>query len=168
MRQNKEVFKDLMSFWSGSQWVQYPTTTKVHHCSHGEDKIISTAHISSLPMTEACNSRGPPWRCRYRLVAWWAGGRSHRRRTFLARRPSDTQTSWRCSSDCCCWSDPRLICNDPRQLLPEESNGNFGHLLFHINKLYRSGTVNSNTVNSKFHLIRSFFEIFARFLSFHV
>ena len=33
---------------------------------------------------------------------------------------------------------------------------------------YRSGTVNSNTVNSKFHLIRSFFEIFARFLLFHV
>ena len=33
---------------------------------------------------------------------------------------------------------------------------------------YRSGTVNSNTVNAKFHLIRSFFEIFARFLSFHV
>ena len=34
--------------------------------------------------------------------------------------------------------------------------------------LYRSGTLNSNTVNSKFHLIRSFFEIFARLLSFHV
>ena len=34
--------------------------------------------------------------------------------------------------------------------------------------LYRSGTVNLNTVNSKFHLIRSFFEIFVRFLSFHV
>ena len=33
---------------------------------------------------------------------------------------------------------------------------------------YRSGTLNSNTVNPKFHLIRSFFEIFARFLSFHV
>ena len=33
---------------------------------------------------------------------------------------------------------------------------------------YRSGTLNSNTVNLKFHLIRSFFEIFARFLSFHV
>ena len=33
---------------------------------------------------------------------------------------------------------------------------------------YRSGTVNSNTVNSKFHLIRSFFEYLARFLSFHV
>ena len=32
----------------------------------------------------------------------------------------------------------------------------------------RSGTVNSNTVNSKFHLIRSFFEIFARLISFHV
>ena len=32
-----------------------------------------------------------------------------------------------------------------------------------VNKSYRSGTV-----NSKFHLIRSFFEIFARFLSFHV
>ena len=32
--------------------------------------------------------------------------------------------------------------------------------------VYRSGTVNSNTVNSKFHLIRSFFQIFARFLSF--
>ena len=30
-------------------------------------------------------------------------------------------------------------------------------------KRYRSGTV-----NSKFHLIRSFFEIVARFLSFHV
>ena len=35
-------------------------------------------------------------------------------------------------------------------------------------KPYRSGTVNSNTVNSKFHLILSFCEIFARFLSFHV
>ena len=34
--------------------------------------------------------------------------------------------------------------------------------------VYRSGTVNSNTVNSKFHLIRSFFEIFATFLLFHV
>ena len=34
--------------------------------------------------------------------------------------------------------------------------------------MYRSGPVNLNTVNSKFHLIRSFFEIFARFLSFHV
>ena len=30
---------------------------------------------------------------------------------------------------------------------------------------YRSGTVNSNTVNSKFHLIRSFFEIFAIIIS---
>ena len=34
--------------------------------------------------------------------------------------------------------------------------------------LYRSGTVNSNTVNSKFHLIRSCCEYLARFLSFHV
>ena len=33
---------------------------------------------------------------------------------------------------------------------------------------YRSDTVNSNTVNSKFHLIRSFCQIFATFLSFHV
>ena len=33
---------------------------------------------------------------------------------------------------------------------------------------YRSGTLNSNTVNSKFHLIRSFFEILATILSFHV
>ena len=39
---------------------------------------------------------------------------------------------------------------------------------FIYDSLYRSGTVNSNTVNSKFHLIRSFFEIFDRFLSFHV
>ena len=33
---------------------------------------------------------------------------------------------------------------------------------------YKSDTVNSNMVNLKFYLIRSFFEIFARFLSFHV
>ena len=33
---------------------------------------------------------------------------------------------------------------------------------------YRSDTANSNTVNSKFHLIRSLSEDFARFLSFHV
>ena len=38
----------------------------------------------------------------------------------------------------------------------------------HVVHQYRSGTLNSNTVNSKFHLIRSFFQIFARFLSFHV
>ena len=37
-----------------------------------------------------------------------------------------------------------------------------------FNRYYRSGTLNSNTVNSKFHLIRSFFEILARILSFHV
>ena len=37
-----------------------------------------------------------------------------------------------------------------------------------INCIYRSGTVNSNTITSKFHLIRTCFEIFARFLSFHV
>ena len=37
-----------------------------------------------------------------------------------------------------------------------------------LKSLYRLGTVNSNTVNSKFHLIRSFFEILARMLSFHV
>ena len=36
------------------------------------------------------------------------------------------------------------------------------------NNKYRSGTVNSNTVNSKFHLIRSCCEYLARFLSFHV
>ena len=35
-------------------------------------------------------------------------------------------------------------------------------------RTYRSETLNSNTVNSKFHLIRSFFEILARILSFHV
>ena len=33
---------------------------------------------------------------------------------------------------------------------------------------YILGMVNSNTVNLKFHLIRSVFEIFARFLAFHV
>ena len=33
---------------------------------------------------------------------------------------------------------------------------------------YRSGTVNSNTVNSKFHLIRSYCDYLARILSFHV
>ena len=33
---------------------------------------------------------------------------------------------------------------------------------------YRSGTVNSSTVNSKFHLIRSYCEYLARILSFHV
>ena len=33
---------------------------------------------------------------------------------------------------------------------------------------YRSGMVNSNMVNLKFHLIRSFFEIFATLLLFHV
>ena len=36
-------------------------------------------------------------------------------------------------------------------------------LLGNMRKSYRSGTLNSNTVNSKFHLIRSFFQIFARF-----
>ena len=41
-------------------------------------------------------------------------------------------------------------------------------LNYYFDGHYRSGTVNSNTINSKFHLIRSLFEIFARFLSFHV
>ena len=37
-----------------------------------------------------------------------------------------------------------------------------------VETTYRSGTVNSNMVNSKFHLIWNFCEIFTRFLSFHV
>ena len=37
-----------------------------------------------------------------------------------------------------------------------------------IQILYRSGTLNSNTVNLKFHLIQSFWEIFPRFVLFHV
>ena len=32
--------------------------------------------------------------------------------------------------------------------------------LLSCQRIYRSGTVNSNTVNSKFHLIRSYYEIF--------
>ena len=34
------------------------------------------------------------------------------------------------------------------------------YLVMSCFKFYRSGTVNSNTVNSKFHLIRSYYEIF--------
>ena len=41
----------------------------------------------------------------------------------------------------------------------------FEALLFSPNG-YRSGTVNSNTVNSKFHLIRSYWEYLATILSF--
>ena len=61
--------------------------------------------------------------------------------------------------------------------LIHDSERYFAHLGIHTFKCskgsnilfkYRSGTLNSNTVNSKFHLIRSFFQIFARFLSFHV
>ena len=37
-----------------------------------------------------------------------------------------------------------------------------------VRSIYRSGTVNLNTVNSKFHLIRSYCEYLVRFLSFHV
>ena len=44
----------------------------------------------------------------------------------------------------------------------------FKKWIYVVKSNYRSGTVNSNTVNSKFHLIRSFSQIFARFLSFHV
>ena len=42
------------------------------------------------------------------------------------------------------------------------------HPIAPLKSHYRSGTLNSNTVNSKFHLIRSFFEILATILSFHV
>ena len=52
--------------------------------------------------------------------------------------------------------------------------GNFGTFsadfkpLTGTKTLYRLGMVNLNMVNSKFHLIQSFFEYLARFLSFHV
>ena len=51
------------------------------------------------------------------------------------------------------------------------SNKYIRYLFQHKPKMerwYRSGTVNSNMANSKFHFIQSFCEIFARFLSFHV
>ena len=44
-------------------------------------------------------------------------------------------------------------------LLPESANRNL---------FYRSGMVNSNMVNSKFHLIRSYYKYLATILSFHV
>ena len=34
--------------------------------------------------------------------------------------------------------------------------------------IYSSGIINSNMINSKFHLIQSFFEIFAKLQLFHV
>ena len=40
---------------------------------------------------------------------------------------------------------------------PQSASGESGSFLY---EFYRSGTVNSNTVNSKFHLIRSYCEIF--------
>ena len=41
--------------------------------------------------------------------------------------------------------------------------------LFHEKLCYRLGTVNSNTVISKFHLIRIFYEVSVNFfLSFHI
>ena len=52
------------------------------------------------------------------------------------------------------------------QIIRAKLVANEGQLFIGIS--YRSGTINSNTANSKYHLIRSFFEIFARFLSFHV
>ena len=39
---------------------------------------------------------------------------------------------------------------------------------YSVTDFYRSGTVNSNTVNSKFHLIRSYCKYLATILSFHV
>ena len=44
----------------------------------------------------------------------------------------------------------------------------YPQVVMHLDIPYRLGTVNSNTVNSKFHLIQSFCQILARFLSFHV
>ena len=61
-------------------------------------------------------------------------------------------------------NNARAICYDGENIIYNSFSWNH---VFVINK-YRLGTVNSNTVNSKFHLIRSFCEIFARFLSFHV
>ena len=40
------------------------------------------------------------------------------------------------------------------------TDSSWSHLILLIQLKYRSGTVNSNTVNSKFHLIRSYCEIF--------
>ena len=60
------------------------------------------------------------------------------------------------------------LCRDRANLCPDivqQLNRDIDDL---SNSNYRSGTVNSNTVNLKFHLIQSFCEIFARFLSFHV
>ena len=57
-----------------------------------------------------------------------------------------------------------LITSMLKSLVTVNSNDN-GYIFIN----YRSGMFNSNTVNSKFHLIRSFCEIFEiRFLSFHV
>ena len=56
----------------------------------------------------------------------------------------------------------------PKIMLSHHTFLNWNKIIPIIFSHYRSGTLNSNTVNSKFHLIQSFFEIFARFLSFHV
>ena len=61
----------------------------------------------------------------------------------------------------------RLIRSHSSAMFYFELSGNSNYKI-HCNSNYRSDTANSNTVNSKFHLIRSLSEDFARFLSFHV
>ena len=75
---------------------------------------------------------------------------------------------------------PRGVGANPPEWVPTYDLAKFSQKLYEIERIwtggrgahpkfyYRSRTVNSNTVNSKFHLIQSFFEILARILSFHV
>ena len=64
--------------------------------------------------------------------------------------------------------EEHLLSNAVAISMAEQANTNTGRTPTVALPLYRSGTVNSNTVNSKFHLIRSYCDYLARILSFHV
>ena len=61
-----------------------------------------------------------------------------------------------------------LICHCKIYFLSSVSMNAIVYLLLHLKIRFSCAEYRSGTVNSKFHLIRSFCEIFARFLSFHV
>ena len=141
-------WSDLRLIWSMSSWCSSAGILEVNGTVKAIEVLVYNTNLTFLSFLYKIKSRSDP--------------------SLNSTVVHETNLSLKIYSNLACLAqlDRHQTCKPV--MVSCEFNSHWRQLYFLKTPRYRSGTLNSNTVNSKFHLIRSFFEILARILSFHV